>query len=64
MVPKDRRWRLNSSERKAFYKGSRDFKFQKDLPKIMVLVRFQPSLPYQKHLEVVKVKVNKDGVYA
>src|SRR3954470_13514719 len=59
MVPKGRRWRLNSGGRKAFYKGSRDFKFEKELPKIMVLVSFQPSFSYHKYLEVIKVKVNK-----
>ena len=51
-------------EERPFIKGSSDFKFHKELPKIMVLVSFQPSLPYHKHLEVIKVKVNKDGVYA
>ena len=46
-------------EERTFIKGSRDFKSQKELPKIMVLVSFQPSLPLYKHLEVIKVKVNK-----
>jgi hypothetical protein len=46
MVPKGRRWRLNIMvEERPFIKGSRDFKFQKELPKIMVLVSFQLSLP-------------------
>ena len=60
LVPKDRRWRLNIIvEERPFIKGHRDFKFQKELPKIMVLVSFQLSLPYQKHLEVIKVKVKQ-----
>ena len=46
-------------EERHVCKGSRDYKFQKELPKIMVLVSFQPSLPYHNHLEVVKVKVAK-----
>ena len=46
-------------EERPFCKGSRDYKFQKELPKIMILISFQPSLPYHKHLEVVKVKVAK-----
>ena len=32
-------------EERLFIKGSRDFKFHKELPKIMVLVSFQLSLP-------------------
>ena len=59
-VHKDRRWRLNIIvEESPFIKGSRDFKFQKELPKIMVLIAFSSHCPYHKHLEVIKVKVNK-----
>src|SRR4051812_40710921 len=60
LVPKDRRWRLNIIvEERPFIKGRRDFKSHKELPKIMLLVSFQLSLPYHKHLEVIKVKVKK-----
>ena len=46
-------------EERPFGKGRRDYKFQKELPKITVLVSFSPHCPYHKHLEVVKVKVAK-----
>ena len=65
MVPKGRRWRLNIMvEERPFIKGSRDLKFQKELPKNYGTLAFSPHCPYHKHLEVIKVKVNKDGVYA
>ena len=44
---------------RPFAKGSRDFKFHKELPKIMVLIALSSHCPYHKHLEVIKVKVNK-----
>src|SRR3954470_24129425 len=32
---------------------------QKELPKLWYLLDFSPHCPYHKHLEVIKVKVNK-----
>src|SRR3954464_10748356 len=60
MVPKGRRWRLNSGERKAFFvKEAWITSFKKSFQKLWYLLAFSPHCPYHKHLEVVKVQVNK-----
>ena len=46
-------------EERPFYKRKQGFKSHKELPKIMVLITFSSHCPYHKHLEVIKVKVNK-----
>ena len=46
-------------EEMPFYKRKQGFKSHKELPKIMVLIAFNSHCPYHKHLEVIKVKVNK-----
>src|SRR3954465_13545591 len=60
MVPKGRRWRLNSGGRKALHKGKQGFQVSKQASKkLWYLLAFSPHCPYHKHLEVIKVKVNK-----
>ena len=38
--------------------------FKKSFQKLWYLLAFIPHFPYHKHLKVIKVKVNKYGVYA
>ena len=45
--------------RKAFVKGSRDSSLIKSFQKLWYLLAFSSHCPYHKHLEVIKVKVNK-----
>src|SRR3954469_13055742 len=60
MVPKGRRWRLNNGGRKAFFvKEAGISSFKKSFQKLWYLLAFSPHCPYHKHLEVIKVKVNK-----
>src|SRR4051812_19148900 len=60
MVPKGRRWRLKywckkgPSQREAGI-----LSFKKSFQKLWYLLSFIPHYPYHKHLEVIKVKVNK-----
>ena len=59
-VHKDRRWRLNIMvEERPFVKGSRDSSLIKSFQKLWYLIAFSSHCPYHKHLEVIKVKVNK-----
>ena len=40
-------------------KGSRDSSLIKSFQKLWYMLAFSPHCPYHKHLEVIKVKVNK-----
>src|SRR5215216_1283684 len=49
----------HKSKRKAFIEGSMDSSLIKSFQKLWYLLAFSPHCPYHKHLEVIKVKVNK-----
>ena len=46
-------------EERPFLKGSRDSSLIKSFQKLWYLIAFNSHCPYHKHLEVIKVKVNK-----
>ena len=46
-------------EERPFVKGSRDSSLIKSFQKLWYLLAFSSHCPYHKHLEVIKVKVNK-----
>ena len=46
-------------EERPFVKGSRDSSLIKSFQKLWYFLAFSSHFPYHKHLEVIKVKVNK-----
>ena len=46
-------------EEKTFIKEAGISSFKKSFQKLWYLLAFSPHCPYHKHLEVIKVKVNK-----
>src|SRR3954469_15851750 len=48
-------------EERPFIKEAGISSFKKSFQKLWYLLAFSPHCPYHKHLEVVKVKLSKDG---
>ena len=48
-------------EERPFVKEAGISGFKKSFQKLWYLLAFSPHCPYHKHLEVIKVKVNKLG---